>query len=156
MKQRIFLKSLRLLSVCLLCAAGCGSDSVAPPPREVFRGVLVVENLLEPDTNLNITTDTIVFTVDGNDYRLEHVSHNTNECSSGGAIADFGSNRILLTPEYLIPRSHCDSLHILHGHFKAAYRGDSLLLGPDTVFFERDTPYEHLRDSLSYTFRMTR
>lgn len=131
----------------LVVSGGCGDDLEQPPEVEVFSGELEVCKLYVVD----IDTDQVVFTVEGTDYRLEHTTHQTNLCGSGGTVDNFGGNLITLTKVYTIPLHSCNTLHIPQGRFKAAFRSDSLILGPDTQVFLGEHAY-----TMIYHFRLTK
>jgi hypothetical protein len=114
----------------------------------VFSGELEVRELYVVGTD----TDQVVFTVEGIDYRLEHTTHQTNLCGSGGTVDNFGGNLITLTKIFTIPSPGCDTLHVPRGRFKAAFRSDSLILGPDTLAFGPD----QASVSMVFTFRLVK
>ncbi len=137
---------LLLAALVLMVSAGCGDDLERPPEVEVFSGEMEVRELYVVDT------DQVVFTVEGTDYRLEHTTHQTNLCGSGGTVDNFGGNLITLTKVYTIPSHSCDSLHVPQGRFKAAFRSDSLILGPDTLVFGPN----QASVSMVFTFRLVK
>ncbi len=128
---------LLVVAVVLMVSAGCGDEVERPPQVEVFSGELEVKDLQETDPYLATKVDTLVFTVEGNQYRLEHITYNSGLCGSGGTIGNFGSNLIRLTKIFNIPGGTCtDTARVPQGQFKAAYPSDdSLVLGPDTIEF---------------------
>jgi len=139
---------LLVAALVLVVSGGCGDDLEQPPEVEVFSGELEVRELYMVDTD----TDQVVFTVEGTDYRLEHTTHQTRLCGSVGTVDNFGGNLIVLTKLYTIPSLSCDTLHIPKGRFKAAFRSDSLILGPDTLAFGPD----QASDSMVFTFRLVK
>ena len=139
---------LLVAALVLMISAGCGDDLKRPPEVEVFSGELEVRELYVVGTD----TDQVVFTVEGTDYRLEHTTHQTRLCGSGGTVDNFGGNLIILTKIYTIPSPGCDALHVPRGRFKAAFRSDSLILGPDTLAFGPD----QASDSIVFTFRLVK
>lgn len=139
---------LLLAALVLMISAGCGDDLERPPEVEVFSGELEVRELYV----VGADTDQVVFTVEGTDYRLEHTTHQTNLCGSGGTVDNFGGNLIVLTKLYTIPSHSCNTLHVPQGRFKAAFRSDSLILGPDTLAFGPD----QASDSMVFTFRLVK
>jgi hypothetical protein len=147
--QRYRVKIILLVSALVLIVfGGCGDDLEQPPEIEVFSGELEVLELNGVDTD----TDQVVFTVEGSDYRLEHTTHQTRLCESIGTINNFGGNLITLTRIFTIPSHGCDTLHVPQGLFKAAFRSDSLILGPDTLGFGPN----HASDSMVFTFRLVK
>jgi len=136
----------------LVFSVVCGNNTEQPTSAEAFFGELAVKDLQEPNPNLNISIDSVVFTVESRDYRLDHITNNTGLCSSGGNIGNFGSNLITLTKVFIMPRANCDSIHIPQGNFRAHYKRDSLLLGPDTLEFN----IQGLTQALEYTLRLTK
>ena len=140
----------------LVFSVGCEDNSEEPPDVEVFSGELEVTDLQEDDPDFRTNVDTVVFTVKGTDYRLEHTTHNSNLCSSGGTVGDFSSNLITLTHVFTIPGGTCDSVRIPYGEFKANYPGDSLILGPTTIEFVVEVGQQQFTDSLCFTFRLSK
>ncbi len=113
--------------------AGCSKNVDQPPSVETFQGSLFVYREQEPTPDI----DDVIFTVEGSEYNLNHLTSNSGLCSSGGRVDNFGSNRITLTPVYVLPSStNCDSLHIPKGVFNARFQGDSLILGPNTITYD--------------------
>ena len=49
-----------------------------------------VKDLQVPEPHLATNVDTVVFIVEGNQYRLEHTTDNSGLCGSGGTIGNFG------------------------------------------------------------------
>jgi len=139
---------LLVAALVLMISGGCGDDLERPPEVEVFSGELEVRTLYVVGTD----TDQVVFTVEGTDYRLEHTTHETNLCGSGGTVDNFGGNLITLTKTFTIPSPGCDTLHVPRGRFKAAFRSDSLILGPDTLAFGPD----QASDSRVFTFWLSK
>lgn len=140
----------------MVLSIGCGGTSEEPPQVEVFSGEVEVMDLLETHPDSTVRVDTVVFTVEGADYRLDHLTHNSNLCSSGGTIGNFGSNRVTLTPVFHVPGGNCDSTRIPKGEFKAVFKGDSLILGPDSVGYIIEVDHQQFRDSLCFTFWLSK
>ncbi len=138
----------------LLALVGCQDDDLPPPEIEVFSGELEFEKLGEA---MSLRIDTVVFTVEGGQYRIDHTVNNTDLCNSGGRVADFGSNLLRLTPTFT-DVNNCDSLHVPQGNFRSVFRGDSLYLGPNTQVFEwvDSTPpiIREYTDTMIYFFRL--
>ena len=131
----------------LFVAGGCDNGPAEPPVVEVFSGKLIVK----PFGVAWADTDAVVFTVEGGQYSLKHTINNSSLCNSNGNVADFGKNRIRLTPTSFGSTSNCDSLHVPQGWFKAVFRGDSLLLGPDTQIISHQSV-----DTMVYSFRLAK
>ena len=140
-----------LAAPALMLVIGC-EDSHEPPAVETFSGELEVEYLQPGDPDVETSIDTVIFTVEGKQYRLDHAISNSGLCSSGGTVGNFGSNLITLTPVFTIPMSSCDSIRIPQGEIKASFSGDSLLLGPDTIEFDT----QGWTETRVFTFRLTR
>ena len=146
---------LLVAALVLMISAGCGDDLERPPEVEVFSGEMEVKDLQVPEPHLATNVDTVVFTVEGNQYRLEHTTDNSGLCGSGGTIGNFGSNLITLTPISTIPGT-CDSIRIPQGEFKAAFKEDSLTLGPDTIVYIVEVGDQQFTDSLCFTFWLSK
>ena len=141
-----------LATLLMIISVGCGDNSEQPPEVEIYAGELEIVDLQEPNPYRNTNIDTVVFTVEGKEYSLEHVVNNSGLCESGGDIAHFGGNLTILTPVFIIPKPSCDSIRIPQGEFTTEFRGDSLIMGPKTIEFDMiGTIY-----SLRYTFRLSR
>ena len=147
---------LLVAALVLMISVGCGDDLERPPEVEVFSGEMEVKDLQENDPLLATNVDTVVFTVEGNQYLLEHTTDNSGLCGSGGTIGNFGSNFITLTLLYVIPKGTCNEIHIPEGQFKAAYPDDSLILGPDTIGYVVIVNDQEFIDSLCFTFRLSK
>lgn len=147
---------LLVAALVLMISAGCGDDLKRPPEVEVFSGELEVKDLQELDPDLATDVDTVVFTVEGNQYLLEHTTNNSSLCGSGGTVGHFSSNVITLTKLFVIPKGTCNKIHIPEGQFKAAYPGDSLILGPDTIVYIVEVGEQQFTDSLCFTFWLSK
>ena len=134
-----------VLMLSMAVALGCDKDREEPPALEKYSGEMEVDEFFGDDT---IVVDTVVFTVEGTQYHLTLTTHNSDICSSGGEIGNFGTNMIRLTQIYYVPGGGCDSVRLPQGEFPAAFKGDSLIMGPDTVVFDITN------DSLGFTFRL--
>ncbi len=133
-----------------LILTGCSEDKIPPPEIEVFSGELAIHDVLVASDD---KVDTVVFTVEGSQYRLEHTTNSSRLCNSGGEVGDFGRPMIRLKPTFFSATGNCDTLRVPQGWFKADFREDSLILGPDTIEF--NTP--GLADSLlEYIFRLSK
>ncbi len=141
-----------ILVTVTLGTIGCDEDSERPLIEEVYLGKLEVEDLEEPNPEDAVRRDSVRFAVKGTDYRLDHLTDSTGLCSSGGEIGGFGTNRVILTPVFTIPAPGCDSARIPKGEFKAAFDGNKLTLGPDTLSFTVD----QLPRDYSYTLRLSK
>jgi hypothetical protein len=141
----------------LVVSGGCGDDLEQPPEVEVFSGEMEVRDLQENDPILATNVDTVVFTVEGNQYLLEHTTDNSGLCGSGGTVGNFGSNLIRLSLIFTISQGTCDTARVPKGEFKAAYpSNDSLVLGPDTIEYVVTVSHQEFRDSLCFTFRLVK
>ncbi|MFH1373780.1 MAG: hypothetical protein ABII79_08300 [bacterium] len=129
----------------LAVALGCDEDREEPPPLEKYSGEMEIDEFY---SGTPAVIDTVVFTIEGTQYHLTLTTHNSGICSSGGEIGNFGTNMIRLTQIYYAPGGGCDSVRLPQGEFSAAFRGDSLILGPKTVV------YDITGDSLGFTFRL--
>jgi len=141
----------------LLALVSCQNDLVPPPEIEVFTGELeVVDIKLSPPWTYHYT-DKVVFTVEGGTYKIEHVTHHSNLCSSGGQVFGFGTNRVRLTPTFHDYSQSCDSLKVPQGEFKSVFRRDSLYLGPGIqVFHSFDSvAMKEFIDTMIYHFWLT-
>ncbi|MFQ6008032.1 MAG: hypothetical protein ACE5K8_03685 [Candidatus Zixiibacteriota bacterium] len=143
------MKTKYLCAILLLLAwTGCEEDENAPPTQtEVFSGKFFAYNVWVSGDTL---VDSVVLTVEDGLYYLDHITHMTNRCSSGGEISAFGKPVLILDTTYVLWNGNCDSLRIPWGQFKATYKGDSLILGPKTIeFYIYGQPEQWL-----YTFRL--
>jgi len=147
---------LLVAALVLMISAGCGDDLERPPEVEVFSGEMEVKDLQESDPYLATNIDTVVFTVEGNQYRLEHTTDNSGLCGSVGTVGHFSSNVIILTKLFVISNGTCNEIHIPEGQFKAAYPGDSLILGPDTIEYVVQVGEQQFTDSLCFTFWLSK
>lgn len=116
--------------------AGCGDDS-EEDVYEVYFGQLTTKRIILFETR----TDSVIFTIDGGYYDLEHITNNTNLCSSKGSVSEFGTSEMRLTPT-VIYFSNCDSMRVPHDVFKTVYKGDSLILTRDADSLTLDITYE--------------
>ena len=146
-----------------LILVGCSEDKIPPPEIEVFSGQLEFHKFQEIFPHWDIDTDIVVFTVEGGEYTLEHLSNSTHLCNSEGIIRNFGSSNLTLIPTSVDYVNYCDSLHIARGEFKSVFLSDSLYLGPDTRIVQWvDTVQEnpliirHNTDTMIYYFRLTK
>jgi len=147
---------LLVAALVLMISAGCGDDLERPPEVEVFSGEMEVKDLQVPEPHLATNVDTVVFTVEGNQYRLEHTTDNSGLCGSVGTVGHFSSNVIILTKLFVISNGTCNEIHIPEGQFKAAYPGDSLILGPDTIEYVVIVNDQEFIDSLCFTFWLSK
>jgi len=147
---------LLVAALVLMISVGCGDDLEQPPEVETFSGEMEVKDLQESDPYLATNVDTVVFTVEGNQYLLEHTTNNSSLCGSGGTVGHFSSNVITLTKLFVIPKGTCNEIHIPEGQFKAAYPGDSLILGPDTIVYIVEVGEQQFTDSLCFTFWLSK
>ncbi len=136
--------------------AGCEDES-SPPEVEVFSGELAIAEIKELPPYTYHYTDTVVLTVDGSIYRLEHITNESNLCSSRGKVVGFGTNILRLTPTST-DHQNCDSIKVPQGEFKSVFRGDSLYLGPSAhpfTWIDSSSMNEHT-DTMIYDFRLTK
>jgi multidrug efflux pump subunit AcrB len=146
MKKLTVLFAYLAVVLLLVSVAGCQKDLVPPPEREVFTGRFTVVNI---DIAEMKRTDSVVLTVEDGRYRLDHVVNTSNICSTSGSVFGFGSNSLRLEPTTMTT-TNCDSVRVPQGQFKAIFKGDSLILGPETLQFEGKTGQE----TWEYTFRL--
>ena len=147
---------LLVAALVLMVSLGCGDDPEQPSVVEVFSGEMELRNLQELDPYPVTSIDTVEFTVEGNQYHLDHTTHSSNLCGSGGTVGNFGSNLITLTKIYTIPSPGCNTFHVPRGRFKAAFRSDSLILGPDTIEYVDTVNHQQVIDSLCFTFWLSK
>jgi len=133
-----------------LILVGCSEDEIPPPQVEVFSGELVVTDIRPPPMWTLYDTDRVVFTVEGNTYKLDHVDNESGLCSSEGRVLGFGTNTLTLIST-TIDYANCDTLRIPQGEFKSLFEGDNLYLGPDTLVF-----ITQFTDTMIYQFRLTK
>ena len=133
------------LMLALAVTSVCDKDRDEPPTLEKYSGEMEIDEFYGDTT---VVIDTVTFTVEGTTYNLTLTTHNSGICSSGGEIGNFGTNLIRLTPVYHIPDAGCYSARLPGGEFPAAFKGDSLIMGPKTVVFDITN------DSLGFTFRL--
>ena len=69
-------KTLAVAATLVFCVV-CGNNTEQPTSAEAFFGELAVKDLQEPNPDLNISIDSVVFTVESRDYRLDHITNNT-------------------------------------------------------------------------------
>jgi len=134
-----------ILGALVLALAACEKEP-PPPEIEVYSGELRIAEIKESPPWTFHYNDTVIFTVEGGTYRLEHVTNESGLCSSRGKAIGFGTNTLRLTPE-TTDYSNCDTLKIPQGEFKSVFRGDSLYLGPDTQVFNTQ-----FTDTMIYQF----
>jgi len=130
--------------------AGCSEDEMPPPEVEVFSGELLVARTKEWLPWTDYFTDTVILTIEGSTYKLDHITNESSLCNSEGIAASFGTNRLIFTPTF-VDSSNCDHLKIPQGEFKSVFNGDSLYLGPETLVFSGQYPY-----TMIYEFQLTK
>ncbi|HWR83359.1 MAG TPA: hypothetical protein VN285_08650 [Candidatus Deferrimicrobium sp.] len=150
--------------VILLAAiiVSCGSDP-KPDIREEYSGQLIFRKFQEQYPIWIVDTDLVVLTLNNDAYSLNHVTHNSNLCSSNGRVLDFGTNRLTLTPTSIQYTGGCDSLHVPRGTFRSTFVRDSLYLGPDTQIvdwadtIQQEPPIiREYTDTLIHYFRLAK
>jgi len=145
-----------VVALVMMFSIGCGDNSEQLPAVEVFSGELEVKDLQDANPYTNTSIDSVAFTVEGNQYFLKHITFNSGLCSSGGTVDNFGSNLIRLIRVFIIPKFACDSSHVPQGQFKAAFKGDSLRLGPDTIEYVVTVDDQQYTDRFCFTFRLSK
>ncbi|MFH1373779.1 MAG: hypothetical protein ABII79_08295 [bacterium] len=140
-KQRIrIVAAVGIILLCGLMTFSCGDDEIIPPEIEVFSGELALANIEQREPHVYPDTDQVTLTIEGSSYSLNHDINMSNLCNSGGVATGFGTNSLSLTPTSF-SSGNCDTIRIPQGKLKAVFLGDSLLLGPDTVYL--DPPKEN-------------
>jgi hypothetical protein len=142
----------KLISLILLglILVGCSEDEISPQETEVFSGELMVTRTKDWLPWTDYFTDTVILTIEGSTYKLDHVTNESSLCNSSGIAAYFGTNRLIFTPTF-VDGFNCDHLKIPQGEFKSVFSGDSLYLGPETLVFSGQYPY-----TMIYEFQLTK
>ena len=128
-----YVAAVGIILLCALMTFSCGDDEIVPPEIEVFSGELALANIEQREPHVYPDTDQVTLTIEGSSYSLHHDINMSNLCNSGGVATGFGTNSLSLTPTSF-STGNCDTIRIPQGKFKAVFHGDSLFLGPDTVF----------------------
>ncbi len=129
---------------------GCEEDTKVTPDIEVYYGELSITRTKDWLPWTDYFTDTVSFTVEGNEYRLIHQTRASTLCDSKGIVNNFGTNELWLEPRE-IDTGNCDYQKVPQGKFVSVFRGDSLYLGPDTVHFSGAYPY-----TMIYEFKLSK
>ena len=133
----------------------CSDDPVSPSVTDVFTGEAKVVMQLQSNPVLDSFTDEVEFTVQGASYILLYTMSNSGLCNSYGRIEEFGTARMILTPTAADFDGQCDSLRLPKGEFRTVFRGESLLVGPDTVDYVVDVDGRDYYDTLIFEFTLT-
>ncbi len=139
-----------LLSLVLL---GCSKDELVSSESEVFTGALIVSRKWEGFPVER--TDTVVYTVRGGTYSLEHTFDMNGFCNSQGRVSGFGRATLILMPTSFSAGS-CDSVRFPQGEFKSVFDGDSLLLERQRHIVSWENNGQQYVDTLGFTFLLTK
>lgn len=136
--------------------AACGDDPLEPGSVERWVGELSVSEIVDGFPTAQPDTDAVAFTVEERLYSLVHQTNNSGLCNSDGEVLNFGSAAMTLVPIFTAGASSCDSLHVPAGTFRTAFRGDSLIVGPDTVELSYRLYQITYTDTMIFYFRLQR
>ncbi len=134
---------------------GCSKDPVDNGGPEIWAGRLIVQNTPQSYPYTSIDTDQVSLSVDAGTYELDHLTRNSGLCNSYGVIRNFGLPAFKLVPSGADYDGQCDQQRIASGDFTARFRGDSLVVGPDTQEVLTPNNGQTMHDTMIFFFQLT-